>query len=76
MTYIFKVIVTNHIILYYIYIYECIVKALRLICTPFTGYLLKGVHIKLGVQDLFNRIFYNDEAIAGRTYSVSMKFKF
>lgn len=75
MTYIFKVIVTNHIILY-LYIYECIVKALRLICTPFTGYPLKGVHIKLGVQNLFNRIFYNDEAIAGRTYSVSMKFKF
>ena len=76
MTYIFKVIVTNHIILYYIYIYECIVKALRLICLPFTGYPLKGVHIKLDVQNLFNRIFYNDEAIAGRTYSVSMKFKF
>ncbi len=76
MTYIFKVIVTNHIILYYIYIYECIVKALHLICNPFTGYPLKGVHIKLGVQNLFNRIFYNDEAIAGRTYSVSMKFKF
>lgn len=76
MTYIFKVIVTNHIILYYIYIYECIVKALRLICTPFTGYPLKGVHIKLDVQNLFNRIFYNDEAIVGRTYSVSMKFKF
>ena len=27
-------------------------------------------------SNLFNRIFYNDEAIAGRTYSVSMKFKF
>ena len=47
-----------------------------MICTPFTGYPLKGGHIKLGVQNLFNRIFYNDEAIAGRTYSVSMKFKF
>ena len=36
----------------------------------------KEATLQLGVQNVFNRIFYNDEATAGRTYSASMKFKF
>ncbi len=38
--------------------------------------LSKEATLQLGVQNLFNRIFFDDEATAGRTYSASMKFKF
>ena len=36
----------------------------------------KEATLQLGIQNVFNRIFYDDEATAGRTYSASMKFKF
>ena len=36
----------------------------------------KEATIQLGVQNVFDRIFFDDEATAGRTYSGSMKFKF
>ena len=36
----------------------------------------KEATIQLGVQNVFDRIFFDDEATAGRTYSASMKFKF
>lgn len=36
----------------------------------------KEATLQLGIQNVFNRVFYDDEATAGRTYSASMKFKF
>lgn len=36
----------------------------------------KEATIQLGVQNVFDCIFFDDEATAGRTYSASMKFKF
>ena len=36
----------------------------------------KEATIQLGVQNVFDRIFFDDEATAGRAYSASMKFKF
>ena len=36
----------------------------------------KEATLQFGIQNVFNRIFFNDEATAGRTYSASMKFKF
>ena len=36
----------------------------------------KEAILQLGIQNVFNRVFYDDEATAGRTYSASMKFKF
>lgn len=36
----------------------------------------KEATIQLGVQNVFDRVFFDDEATAGRTYSASMKFKF
>lgn len=38
--------------------------------------LSKETTIQFGVQNVFDRIFFDDEATAGRTYSGSMKFKF
>jgi tonB-dependent receptor len=38
--------------------------------------LSKETTIQFGVQNVFDRIFFDDEATAGRTYSASMKFKF
>ena len=38
--------------------------------------LSKEATLQLGIQNVFNRVFYDDEATAGRTYSASMKFKF
>lgn len=36
----------------------------------------KEATLQLGIQNVFNRVFFDDEATAGRTYSASMKFKF
>ena len=36
----------------------------------------KEATLQLGIQNVFNRVFYDDEATAGRIYSASMKFKF
>ena len=36
----------------------------------------KEATLQLGIQNVFNRVFFDDEATAGRTYSESMKFKF
>ena len=38
--------------------------------------LSKEATLQFGVQNVFNRVFFSDEATAGRTYSASMKFKF
>ena len=38
--------------------------------------LSKETTIQFGVQNVFDRIFFDDEATVGRTYSASMKFKF
>lgn len=38
--------------------------------------LSKEATIQFGIQNVFNRIFFSDEATAGRTYSASMKFRF
>lgn len=36
----------------------------------------KEATLQLGIQNVFNRVFFDDEATARRTYSASMKFKF